>query len=50
MRNFILVVPKVMGALLTNRVTWFITMLVGRWVVDASQQRQSFFPGLITRV
>ena len=50
MRNFILVVPKVMGALLSTGVTWFITMLVGRKVVDASQKRRSLFPGLITRV
>ena len=27
---------KVMGALLSTGVTWFITMLVGRRVVDAS--------------
>ena len=36
MRNYILVVPKVMGALLLKGVTWFITMSVGRRFVDAS--------------
>ena len=36
MRNCILVVPKVMGALLSTGVTWFIAMLVGRQVVYAS--------------
>ena len=35
-RNCNLVVPKVMGALLTTVVTWFIIMLEGRQVVDAS--------------
>ena len=50
MRNCILVVPNVMGALLAMGVTWFMTMSVGIRIVDASQQRRSFFPGLITRV
>ena len=31
-------------------VTWFMTMLVGKRVDDASPQRRSFYPGLITRV
>ena len=35
MRNCILVIPKVMGALLTTGVTWLITILEGRQVVDA---------------
>ena len=34
-RNCSLVVPKVMGALLSTGVTWFITMLEGRQVVNA---------------
>ena len=49
-RSCILVVPKMMGASLSMGVTWFITMSVGRRFVDASQQRRSFFPVLITRV
>ena len=35
-RNFILVVPNVMGASLSTGVTWFITMSMGRRVVYAS--------------
>ena len=50
MRNCILVIPNVMGAPMSMGVTWFIKISVGRWVVDASYQRRSFFPGLITRV
>ena len=50
MRNFILVAPNVMGASLAMGVTWFKTMSVRSQVVDASQQRQLFFPCLMTRV
>ena len=34
MRNCILVVPKVMGALLSTGVTWFIMISEGRQVVE----------------
>ena len=50
MRYCVLVAPNVMGALLAMGVTWFKTMSVGRWVVDASNASQLFFPGLITSV
>ena len=50
MRNCILVAPNVMGALLDMGVTWFKTMLVGSWVVEASNARRSFFPCLMTSV
>ena len=49
-KNCSLVAPNVMVASLATGVTWFKTMSVGRRVVDASNARRSFLPGLITNV